>query len=34
VRWVLWMVAAMLVALALVAAFPQLALWLPRRLGY
>ncbi len=34
VRWVLWMVASMLVALALVAAFPQLALWLPQRLGY
>jgi tripartite ATP-independent transporter DctM subunit len=34
VRWVLWMVAAMLGALALVAAFPQLALWLPARLGY
>jgi tripartite ATP-independent transporter DctM subunit len=34
VRWVLWMVAAMLGALALVAAFPQLALWLPAQLGY
>jgi len=34
VRWVLWMVASMLGALALVAAFPQLALWLPARLGY
>lgn len=34
VRWVLWMVASMLVALALVAAFPPLALWLPRYLGY
>ncbi|MGE5337545.1 MAG: TRAP transporter large permease [Gemmatimonadota bacterium] len=34
VRWVLWMVASMLVALALVAAFPQLALWLPEQLGY
>jgi tripartite ATP-independent transporter DctM subunit len=34
VRWVLWMVASMLCALALVAAFPQLALWLPERLGY
>ncbi len=34
VRWVLWMVASMLVALALVAAVPQLALWLPQRLGY
>ena len=34
VGWVLWMVAAMLCALALVAAFPQLALWLPVQLGY
>jgi tripartite ATP-independent transporter DctM subunit len=34
VRWVLWMVAAMLGALAVVAAFPQLALWLPTQLGY
>jgi C4-dicarboxylate transporter DctM subunit len=34
VRWAFWMVAAMLIALALVTAFPQLALWLPQRLGY
>ena len=34
VRWVLWMVLSMLAALALVAAAPQLALWLPQRLGY
>jgi tripartite ATP-independent transporter DctM subunit len=34
VRWVLWMVVSMLAALALVAAFPQLALWLPAQLGY
>jgi C4-dicarboxylate transporter DctM subunit len=34
VRWVLWMVLAMLVALVLVAVFPALATWLPRRLGY
>jgi C4-dicarboxylate transporter DctM subunit len=33
-RWVLWMVGAMLGALVLVAAFPQLALWLPDKLGY
>jgi len=31
---VLWMVAAMLIALTLVAVLPQLALWLPRKLGY
>ncbi|MBK3736425.1 tripartite ATP-independent transporter DctM subunit [Azospirillum brasilense] len=34
VRWVLWMVAAMLCALILVTFVPELALWLPRKLGY
>jgi tripartite ATP-independent transporter DctM subunit len=34
VRWVLWMVGSMLLALILVAAVPQLALWLPHQLGY
>jgi len=34
VRWVIWMVGAMLIALALIAVLPQLALWLPRTLGY
>jgi TRAP-type C4-dicarboxylate transport system permease large subunit len=34
VRWVIWMVAAMLVAMIAVAAFPGLATWLPRQLGY
>ncbi|MGN6388050.1 MAG: TRAP transporter large permease [Burkholderiaceae bacterium] len=34
VRWALWLVAAMLVALALVTAFPGFALWLPHQLGY
>lgn len=34
VRWVLWMVGAMLVALLLVTFVPELSLWLPRRLGY
>ena len=34
VRWALWMVGSMLLALALVAVFPQLAMWLPRTLGY
>lgn len=34
VRWVIWMVAAMLVALALVALFPPLALWLPGVMGF
>ena len=34
VRWVLWMVAAMLCALVLVTFVPELALWLPRKLGY
>ncbi len=34
VRWALWMVGAMLVAMALVMVFPQLVLALPRALGY
>ncbi|HEY5581009.1 MAG TPA: TRAP transporter large permease [Rhodoferax sp.] len=34
VRWALWMVGAMLLAMALVMVFPQLVLWLPRLLGY
>jgi C4-dicarboxylate transporter, DctM subunit len=34
VRWVLWMVAAMLVALIIVAIIPQTATWMPRHLGY
>jgi tripartite ATP-independent transporter DctM subunit len=34
VRWVMWLVAAMTVALALVAFIPEIALWLPRTLGY
>lgn len=34
VRWALWMVGAMLISLTLVTAFPPLALWLPRLLGY
>jgi tripartite ATP-independent transporter DctM subunit len=34
VGWALWMVASMLLALVLVAVFPQLALWLPQSLGY
>jgi len=34
VRWVGWMVASFLVALLLVVAFPSLALWLPKYLGY
>lgn len=34
VRWALWMVGAMVLAMALVMVFPQLVLWLPRLLGY
>jgi C4-dicarboxylate transporter, DctM subunit len=34
VKWVVWMVLSMLGALVLVAAFPQIALWLPGQLGY
>ena len=33
-RWVVWLVAAMCVAMVLVVVFPQLAMWLPNRLGY
>jgi tripartite ATP-independent transporter DctM subunit len=31
--WVVWMILAMFLALALVVAFPEIALWLPRALG-
>ncbi|RYX97216.1 MAG: TRAP transporter large permease [Comamonadaceae bacterium] len=34
VRWVVWMMAAMFIVLVAVIAFPELALWLPRKLGY
>jgi tripartite ATP-independent transporter DctM subunit len=34
VQWVMWFVVAMLLALILVAAMPQLSLWLPQSLGY
>ncbi len=34
VPWVLWLVVSMLVAALLVVAMPQIALWLPHRLGY
>jgi tripartite ATP-independent transporter DctM subunit len=34
VRWVVWLLAALLCVLLAVIVFPQLALWLPRRLGY
>ena len=34
VRWVVWMLAAMFLVLIAVIAFPELALWLPRKLGY
>lgn len=33
-RWVIWFVLAMAAGLAAMVAFPELALWLPRRLGY
>ncbi|AVO48737.1 C4-dicarboxylate ABC transporter [Melaminivora suipulveris] len=33
-RWVLWLVAAMCLAMIAVVAWPQIALWLPARLGY
>ena len=34
IPWVLWLVAAMMVTLLLVVIWPQIALWLPQRLGY
>ena len=34
VRWVGWMLLSMVVVTLIVIAFPQLALWLPRQLGY
>jgi C4-dicarboxylate transporter, DctM subunit len=34
IPWVGWLVAGMLVALVAVVVFPELALWLPRSLGY
>ena len=34
VRWVLWLVAAMFVVTLAVMTWPQLALWLPQKLGY
>ncbi|GAA6201321.1 TRAP transporter large permease [Aquicoccus sp. SU-CL01552] len=33
-RWVGWLLLAMVVALALILIFPEIALWLPRLLGY
>ncbi len=34
VRWVVWLLASMFIVLVLVIVFPELALWLPRYLGY
>ncbi|MGP1613626.1 MAG: TRAP transporter large permease [Pollutimonas bauzanensis] len=34
VRWVVWLLASMFLVLVLVIVFPELALWLPRYLGY
>jgi C4-dicarboxylate transporter DctM subunit len=34
VRWVKWLVASMFLVIAAVVTWPQLALWLPTRLGY
>jgi len=33
-RWVVWLVLAMTVAMLIVMLWPQIALWLPQRLGY
>ena len=34
IPWVLWLVASFMVAALLVIFIPELALWLPRSLGY
>jgi len=34
VRWIGWLLVAMLLVTVAVIVFPQLALWLPERLGY
>ncbi|SOE50523.1 TRAP transporter large permease [Orrella dioscoreae] len=34
VRWVVWLLGAMMLVLIAVIMFPQLALWLPQKLGY
>lgn len=34
VRWVVWLLGAMFIVMVLVLCFPQLALWLPAKLGY
>ena len=34
VRWVVWMLASMFMVLVAMIAFPELALWLPRKLGF
>jgi len=34
VRWVVWLLGAMFMVLVAVLVFPELALWLPRKLGY
>jgi TRAP-type C4-dicarboxylate transport system permease large subunit len=34
VRWVIWPIVAMLLAMGLVIAFPGIALWLPETLGF
>jgi len=33
-RWVIWLMLAMGAGLAAMIVFPELALWLPRRMGY
>ena len=33
-RWAIWLVLSMFIVLALVSIFPEIALWLPRALGY
>jgi TRAP-type C4-dicarboxylate transport system permease large subunit len=33
IPWVIWMIFAMFISLALVVLFPDIALWLPRAMG-
>jgi len=34
VQWVMWLLVSMFLVLVLVILFPELALWLPRYLGF
>jgi TRAP-type C4-dicarboxylate transport system permease large subunit len=34
VRWVIWLLISMFIGLLLIIAFPAIALWIPRTLGF